>query len=91
MIAEFHRREAERASRLRGKVFAPAPAVKNPDGIGYSQLPFHIVWESDMPVQIPGLTNGIEDLMKLFVTLPIIPAYGGTGRDVAGAGYRQRH
>lgn len=61
-----------------GKVFAPAPAVKNPDGIGYSQLPFHIVWESDMPVQIPGLTNGIEDLMKLFVTLPIIPAYGGT-------------
>lgn len=62
------------------KMFAPAPAVKNANGIGYSQLPFHIVWESDVPVQIPGLTDGVEDLMKLFVTLPMIPAYNGTAK-----------
>ncbi len=43
-----------------GKVFAPAPAVKNPDGIGYSQLPFHIVWESDMPVQIPDSPTALR-------------------------------
>lgn len=61
-----------------GKVFAPAPAVKNASGIGYSQLPFHIVWEANVPVQIPGLTNGVEDLLKLLVTAPVIPVYGGT-------------
>ena len=61
-----------------GTGWAPRPAAKNPSGIGYSASPLHIVWETSMPIPIPGLESEIGDLLNMLAGLPLIPVYNGT-------------
>ncbi len=40
--------------------------------------PFHIVWQTQQPVAIPGLGNGIQDALRILVNTPFIPVYNNT-------------
>lgn len=57
---------------LAGGVWAPAPVKEGEEG------PFHTVWETEMPVEIPGLENGLGDILQLVLNVPLIPAYNNT-------------
>lgn len=66
--------------RLKDQTFAggswkPVPVPRNP--LDAAQ-PFHIVWETSLPIQVPGLQNGIQDVLRLLVNAPLIPVYNGT-------------
>lgn len=63
---------------LAGGIWSPAPVEKNPDGAGLKSQPFHLIWESELPLQIPGLQNGIGDILDILVNLPVIPVYDNT-------------
>lgn len=40
--------------------------------------PFHIVWETSLPIPIPALESEVQDLLRILVNVPFIPAYGNT-------------
>lgn len=58
-----------------GGTWKPMPADNNPLS---DRQPFHIVWETKLPVQIPGLGNGIQDALRILVNTPFIPVYNNT-------------
>lgn len=66
--------------RLKNQTFAggawkPVAAPTNP--LDDSQ-PFHIVWETKLPIQLPGTQYGIQDVLRILVNTPFIPVYNGT-------------
>lgn len=66
--------------RLKNQTFAggawkPVAAPANP--LSDSQ-PFHIVWETKLPIQLPGTQYGIQDVLRILVNTPFIPVYNGT-------------
>lgn len=66
--------------RLKNQTFAggawkPVAVSQNP--LADSQ-PFHIVWETKAPIQLPGTQYGIQDLLRIVVNAPVIPVYNGT-------------
>lgn len=83
MHGEFDAREMDVEFdnvRLKNQTFAggawkPVAAPANP--LDASQ-PFHIVWGTEAPVQLPGLQYTVEDLLRIIVNAPIIPAYNNT-------------
>lgn len=58
-----------------GGAWKPVPVSRNP--LADSQ-PFHIVWETKLPIQLPGTQYGIQDLLRVIVNAPVIPVYNGT-------------
>lgn len=57
-----------------GRVFQPAPIVK--EGLlGYSSLPFHLVWEIDPAI---GVDLPLSDILKGIFAAPVIPVYNNT-------------
>lgn len=40
--------------------------------------PFHIVWETSLPIPIPALETEVQDLLRILVNIPFIPVYGNT-------------
>lgn len=66
--------------RLKNQTFAggawkPVAVPANP--LADSQ-PFHIVWETKLPIQLPGTQYGIQDVLRILVNTPFIPVYNGT-------------
>lgn len=60
-----------------GGAYKPLPAP-GPTGVLSDSQPFHIVWETKAPIQLPGTQYGIQDLLRLIVNAPLIPVYNGT-------------
>lgn len=58
-----------------GGAWAPMPADKNPLS---DRQPFHIVWETTAPIQIPGLEGTVQDILRTLVNVPCIPVYNNT-------------
>lgn len=58
-----------------GGAWKPVAVSKNPLD---ANQPFHIVWETKTPIQLPGLQYGIQDLLRIMVNTPLIPVYNGT-------------
>lgn len=53
------------------------PVAASTDVLSDNQ-PFHIVWDTSAPVQIPGLGTGLQDILRVLVNLPCIPVYNNT-------------
>lgn len=58
-----------------GGAWKPVAVSQNP--LADSQ-PFHIVWETKLPIQLSGTQYGIQDLLRVIVNAPVIPVYNGT-------------
>lgn len=59
-------------------VWKPAPVKKSPDLLTYESQPIHIVWETQLPIPIPGLEKEPGELIDLLVNIPFIPVYNNT-------------
>lgn len=63
---------------LANSIWAPAP-VKKGDGLfTYLSQPFLIEWDLELPLPIPGLENGLGEILDMLVNLPFIPVYHDT-------------
>ncbi len=60
---------------LAGGVWAPEKG--SGDALSADQA-FHIVWELALPLPLPGIEAGLQELLRALVNYPFIPVYGGT-------------
>lgn len=58
-----------------GGVWAPMPASGLPTA---DTQPFHIVWETALPIPFPELEYTIQDMLRILVNIPMIPVYNNT-------------
>ena len=80
----FNITDAQLVNRtLAGRVFAPAPIVKN-GFASYSSLPFHLVWEIN---PVLGKNLPLSEILAVLATAPVIPVYNGTAYTSVARGF----
>lgn len=66
--------------KLKNQTFANSawkPMPKSGETIDDTQ-PIRLIWETQLPIEIPQLEAGIQDALRILVNVPFIPVYNNT-------------